>query len=181
MANCSQAGCEAPVNSQGLCKRHYYRAWKDGELPKSYRSMTLAEKWEMHGRSAGNGCWEWRGPRSARGYGSLNTADGRLYAHRVAYELHNGPIPDGLVVRHKCDNPPCVNPNHLEIGTQLDNIQDSVERGRNRNLRMGSLCTSGRHLIESLDDLYVSPSSGRKRCRHCQAEWRARRAQKKMG
>lgn len=53
-----------------------------------------------------------------------------IKAHRVSFEMRYGPISDGLIVRHKCDNPNCVNPNHLEIGTQMDNMLDASSRGR---------------------------------------------------
>ena len=54
----------------------------------------------------------------------------KFKAHRVSYEMANGPIPDGLIIRHKCDNPNCVNPKHLESGTQKDNMLDASFRGR---------------------------------------------------
>lgn len=71
-------------------------------------------------------CWPWRGRKGAKGYGRY----GDTMAHRVAYELTCGPIPDGLVVRHRCDNPPCCNPSHLEAGTQKDNMADAMLRNR---------------------------------------------------
>jgi len=72
-------------------------------------------------------CWIWIGAKSyCKGYGFYRTKR----AHRIAYELWVNPIPDGLVVRHKCDNGLCVNPQHLEVGTQADNMRDKVERGR---------------------------------------------------
>jgi hypothetical protein len=78
----------------------------------------------------GDGCWEWQGARDERGYG-IFTIDGKnRRAHRVAYRLTHGSLADDLVVRHTCDNPPCVNPEHLIGGTQLDNITDRNERGR---------------------------------------------------
>jgi hypothetical protein len=76
-----------------------------------------------------NGCWEWQGAR-VRGYGFVRVGDTSMGAHRLAYKLWNGEIPRGQVVRHKCDNSICCNPEHLTIGTHEDNIQDIVKRGR---------------------------------------------------
>lgn len=77
-----------------------------------------------------SGCWIWLGYIGPNGYGELR-ADGRTRrAHRISYEIFNGPIPSGLVVRHRCDNPPCVNPDHLVIGSMKDNTQDMLRRGR---------------------------------------------------
>lgn len=77
-------------------------------------------------------CWEWRGTRQAFGYGTLYRKEkGKSNrACRTAYELFKGPIPDGLVVMHMCDNPPCVNPQHLTVGTRSDNTQDAIKKGR---------------------------------------------------
>lgn len=79
-----------------------------------------------------NECWAWTGSTDEHGYGriSLYVGSSPLKAHRLSYEMRNGPIPEGMVIRHKCDNPNCVNPDHLEIGTQKDNARDMVERGR---------------------------------------------------
>ncbi len=79
-------------------------------------------------------CWEWTGSKTAQGYGRYKVfvpETNKLirYTHRSSYYFFNGAIPEGLVVRHKCDNPPCVNPDHLELGTQLDNIKDMFSRG----------------------------------------------------
>lgn len=71
-------------------------------------------------------CWEWQGRKNQKGYGRF----GRDMAHRVAYELTKGPIPEGLIIRHRCDNPACCNPKHLLVGTHSDNSQDALERGR---------------------------------------------------
>jgi hypothetical protein len=81
----------------------------------------------------GSGCWEWQGRRNAKGYGLLGHSQ---WAHRLAYELVNGPIPPGMQVRHKvCDNPPCCRsePNgggHLVLGTNGDNMRDREKHGR---------------------------------------------------
>lgn len=88
--------------------------------------------WKKVDRRGPDECWEWQAASSTRGYGSFSVGGKRKLAHRVSWEIHNGPIPDGLVVRHKCDNPGCVNPDHLELGTQSDNIIDAVTRGRHK-------------------------------------------------
>lgn len=75
------------------------------------------------------GCWEWAGAKSY-GYGMMMRDRQRLRVHRLSYELWRGPIPAGMVMRHKCDNPSCVNPSHLEPGTQAENIRDIVVRNR---------------------------------------------------
>ena len=78
----------------------------------------------------GDGCWLWMGYRMPRGYGQLSVDGRRVLAHRRAWVLANGPIPDGSQVLHRCDNPPCVRPSHLFLGTHLDNIADRHTKGR---------------------------------------------------
>jgi len=79
----------------------------------------------------GKGCWRWMGNLS-RGYGKFK-ADGVNYrAHRYSYQHLIGDIPDGMHVMHRCDNPSCVNPDHLTIGTHYDNMTDMVHKGRAR-------------------------------------------------
>lgn len=76
-------------------------------------------------------CWPWTGGRDkVRGYGTIQIKGVFWRASRLSWWVNKGPIPDGLVVRHRCDNPICVNPAHLLLGTQLDNIRDRQERGR---------------------------------------------------
>ena len=80
------------------------------------------------------GCWEWTASFARGGYGQFFTSvkDGREWyrAHRFSYIAHKGEIPGGMVVMHGCDNPRCVNPDHLRLGTQADNIKDRDEKGR---------------------------------------------------
>ncbi len=76
-----------------------------------------------------SGCWNWTGKPSTIGYGQFSWAGYVAPAHRHSYLEFNGPIADNLVVRHKCDNKLCCNPDHLELGTQRDNIRDYLERG----------------------------------------------------
>lgn len=81
------------------------------------------------------GCWEWAGVRSDRGYGKLGSPGGKqIRAHRWVWELLFGPIPDGMNVLHRCDNPPCCRPDHLFLGSHLDNAQDRDRKGRDRHI-----------------------------------------------
>lgn len=80
-------------------------------------------------------CWEWTGARSPQGYGLIRTKTGQSKAHRVAFELTKGCIPPGLMVRHQCDNPGCVNPAHLAVGSASDNANDRSVRGRSADRR----------------------------------------------
>lgn len=81
------------------------------------------------------GCWEWTGSTSKKGYGKLNIGGVTKAAHRFSYEIANGPIPEKLFVLHRCDNPPCVRPDHLFTGTNEDNVKDMMKKGRHHAQR----------------------------------------------
>ena len=100
-------------------------------LPYCMPDVLVARFWSRVRRS--DGCWEWIGVRTVKRYGRhTEPLTGRkLRAHRLSWEIHFGPIPDGLCVLHHCDNPPCVRPDHLFLGTDKDNSVDRVRKGRN--------------------------------------------------
>lgn len=81
------------------------------------------------------GCFEWQGCRRVKGYGSINVSGFSKLAHRASYEAFRKPIPAGLLVCHHCDNPCCINPAHLFVGTALDNSMDCIRKKRNRHLK----------------------------------------------
>jgi len=84
------------------------------------------------GRSNSSDCWPWLGCKDRWGYGLVSDRRTCNLAHRAAYEHFVGPIPAGLCVLHRCDNPACVNPSHLWVGTVADNNLDMVSKGRHR-------------------------------------------------
>ncbi|ECQ4522517.1 HNH endonuclease [Salmonella enterica] len=94
---------------------------KNGTASERLAELSVAEE---------SGCIRFTGHLDGEGYGRIMVARVKYMTHRLSYSLNNGPIPDGYVVRHKCDNPSCINPEHLEVGTQADNIADKVSRGR---------------------------------------------------
>lgn len=97
-------------------------------------------------------CIEFKGSRDDCGYGNIGVKGKHKKAHRVAWEQANGPIPDGMYVCHHCDNPPCINIDHLFLGTQKDNIQDCILKGRKTQV-MGEQV--GTHKLTGLDILEI--------------------------
>lgn len=85
----------------------------------------------------GPGCWEWQGRCETNGYARIKRKQSRqqVAVHRLSWEMVNGPIPDGLDVLHKCDNRKCVRPSHLFLGTDVDNMQDMLKKGRANKAR----------------------------------------------
>jgi hypothetical protein len=140
MKKCKIESCENKASTgRGMCHKHYKRFQLYGDpnaVPgisgKGITQFTsLRDRFEIQ-HVKGVGCWEWTGRISVVGYGQIKDHYKTRNAHRVSYELNVGPIPDGLVVCHTCDNRKCVNPSHLWVGTFGDNNRDREAKGRGR-------------------------------------------------
>jgi len=96
------------------------------------KTGTLSEESEIFWSRVHKGrtCWEWQAGRTSAGYGLIYFQGSRQLAHRVAWQLEYGPIPEGRCVCHHCDNPRCVRPDHLFVGTHKDNMNDMHHKGR---------------------------------------------------
>lgn len=128
-------------------------------------------------------CWEWTAGTDRAGYGRISLGgrgDRRLVgAHRASWQIVNGPIPDGLFVLHSCDNPPCVNPQHLRVGTNADNMADMVVRGRDPR-KQRTHCPQGHEYTAQNTITSAAPSGRIKRsCRACAKARRRRDEQRR--
>lgn len=118
----------------GMCRKHYRRTRSNGH-PDLTRALGVSDedRLRINGWTVSDsGCWEWSGNLGRDGYGKVTRANKTVRAHRLAYETWVGPIPEGHVVIHSCDNPPCINPEHLRPGTHQENTHDMLAKGRGR-------------------------------------------------
>ena len=147
MCKCSVVGCEKKYHSKGYCKIHYGRVKRNG-IPTSLWDIKIRfhKKYIPEPMS---GCWLWEGSANEDGYGYISKKNIIVYAHRVSWELHRGPIPEGLCVLHTCDTPACVNPDHLWLGTHTDNVRDSVKKGRMNHSDMAK--KSNKNLVPAIE------------------------------
>lgn len=131
MPVCSVSECGRATVARGLCTRHYQRLKNHGSphVKLTLKGEPVTDRFWLR-VERGAECWIWTGAKTEDGYGRLWGIDKEARAHRLSYEMNVGPIPDGLDVLHRCDTPACVRPEHLFVGTQLDNARDMHAKGR---------------------------------------------------
>lgn len=138
-----------------------------GVLPKVLPLSDEALFWAKVDKAPGFGpkgeCWRWTAALQEGGYGKMQFAGKTDLAHRISFRLAYGEIPSGALVRHSCDNPACVNPAHLSIGSALDNAQDALSRNRNHNQKK-THCMHG----HEFDEANTRWHGGHRQCIRCQ-------------
>lgn len=169
---CARCGSEfhaKPSRKQRFC------SLRCSLIGNHHASESLEERFWTHvERGPENACWPWRGNRNHSGYGVVAVTKSKglrrqVMAHRIAYELTHGKIPNAYRILHSCDNPPCVNPTHLRVGTDADNVADMHARGRYRGgfnkltrdqvMVIKSLLSSGHRQRDIAERFGVDPSS----------------------
>ena len=109
-----------------FCDKFHARLFNRGSLASELEYRSIPEP--------NTGCWLWMGPPDNGGYGSIRFGGKLMKSHRASWTAFRGEIPTGMCVLHQCDNPSCINPEHLFLGTRADNIQDMIQKGRDRKI-----------------------------------------------
>lgn len=126
--NCSVSDCPKFVHAKGLCQVHYMRHKRHGDI--DLKIVPLEDRFWSKVDKSGD-CWLWTDHLQQSGHARMSVNGKRELVHRLSWEMANKrPIPDGMMVLHKCDNPPCVRPKHLQLGTHKLNAQHREVHGR---------------------------------------------------
>lgn len=159
---CSFPECAKQHYAKGYCRTHHARLARHGTVelqPRKPRVVDLAQYIADRTEWAGD-CLEWSGLRDKNGYGVVGMRSNTARAPRFVWQALRGEIPAGLIIRHKCDNPPCVRIEHLELGTYLDNTRDKIERGRGAD---GERNPAAKLTVEQVRRIREESAKGRSR------------------
>ncbi|WP_396127281.1 HNH endonuclease signature motif containing protein [Corynebacterium sp. MSK071] len=162
---CTVDGCSKPVRAIGYCAAHYKRNRRWGDPLGGRRARTFAESFELYVVRT-NDCWEWSGTKYRTGYTKLASGRKQILGHRWAYEHYRGEIPSGMVIDHLCRNRGCVNPAHMEVVTNEENLRRGAGYAIQNGMR--STCINGHEYTP--ENTYVEPNGKNIRCRACAAE-----------
>lgn len=149
---CEAPGCERPKRAKNLCPMHYQRMASRGTLEPRHRPTVTERFWAKVDKSAD--CWEWTAAKYSNGYGQFGIdAERGAIAHRFAWESIRGPIPGDMLLDHKCHNRACVNPAHLRVATQKQNLENQgVLRSDNTSgVRGVHRHSNGRHWVAKVE------------------------------
>ena len=127
LKTCAVIGCDKPRYAKSLCKMHYARFERTGRVSLKSMAERLLEKSLLNSETE---CVEWLGFKNDLGYGRFRANGKKELTHRESYRTFIGEIPENKRICHHCDNPSCINPTHLFAGTDKDNIQDCIKKGR---------------------------------------------------
>lgn len=170
MKTCAVPGCQNKYCAKGYCQKHWLRVHKHGDpsvvLPGN-RPDPLPAGPRLAARSEWRGdCLIYTAGRTGKngGHAQMRFNGKNVNVHRIAWILAYGPIPDGMVVRHRCDVPRCVNVAHLELGTIADNNRDRVERGRGR-AGVGAANGHARFTADEVREIRRQAAAGRRQAR----------------
>lgn len=143
-STCSVDECARVCEKRGMCNMHYKRQKKTGSTDTPLCSFPAKERFLAY-VSKSDGCWEWQGSTGKFGYGWFWFQGGPKESHRVSWQLHIGEIPPRMFVLHRCDNPPCVRPDHLFLGDHRANSDDMIAKGRAVHFKGSALPTAKLH------------------------------------
>jgi hypothetical protein len=172
MAECCIKGCDKAAKSRGMCNTHYerYRLGRNvsPDAPKQHHGLSNRDRFEKYFTVHESGCWLWLGSLNNKGYGQFNLKGDRpVPAHRASWMIYKGEIPGNpdsayktQYVLHRCDNPKCVNPGHLFLGSQQGNMDDKMQKGRHAyGVSLGEKHGNARLTAEIVKEIRLSEAS----------------------
>lgn len=137
LEGCVVANCNKPIKGHGYCSKHYYRMRRHSTIEVSRIIGDDCARLKSHIKIDDNGCWIWQASITSFGYGRTSLGGRLTQAHRASWAVFKGEIPLGMQVNHKCHVRSCINPEHLYIGTQVDNMRD-MRLAKRKVVKLGS-------------------------------------------